>query len=103
MRKRQQRWNMVSYVILGFWSLIIVGILGWVLMSSFKTNLEIYQTPWSMPASPTWENYVSAWKTMKMADYFVNSVIIVTLSIFGCLIISTLTSFALTRYEFKGR
>lgn len=82
---------------------ITLGILGWVLMSSFKTNLEIYQTPWAMPAKATLENYHSAWSTMKMSSYFMNSVVIVFASILGCTVISALTSFALTRYEFKGR
>ncbi len=38
-----------------------------------------------------------------MSDYFMNSVIIVFSSILLCTILSTTTSFALTRYEFKGR
>ena len=94
---KKKRRNIFSYMILSVWSLIIIGILGWVLMSSFKTNLEIYQTPWAM------ENYHSAWSTMKMSSYFMNSVVIVFASILGCTVISALTSFALTRYEFKGR
>ena len=67
---KKKRRNIFSYVILSVWSLIIIGILGWVLMSSFKTNLEIYQTPWAMPAKATLENYHSAWSTMKMSSYF---------------------------------
>ena len=100
---KKKRRNIFSYMILSVWSLIIIGILGWVLMSSFKTNLEIYQTPWAMPAKATLENYHSAWSTMKMSSYFMNSVVIVFASILGCTVISALTSFALTRYEFKGR
>ena len=38
-----------------------------------------------------------------MSSYFMNSVVIVFASILGCTVISALTSFALTRYEFKGR
>ena len=96
---KKKRRNIFSYVILSVWSLIIIGIL----VSSFKTNLEIYQTPWAMPAKATLENYHSAWSTMKMSSYFMNSVVIVFASILGCTVISALTSFALTRYEFKGR
>lgn len=70
---KKKRRNIFSYVILSVWSLIIIGILGWVLMSSFKTNLEIYQTPWAMPAKATLENYHSAWSTMKMSSYFMNN------------------------------
>lgn len=38
-----------------------------------------------------------------MSTYFTNSLIIVFVSIFGCLLISTTSAFALTRYEFRGR
>lgn len=100
--KMKQR-NIGGYIAIGLWALLITGILGWVLMSSFKTNLEIYQDPWGMPAKATLENYVSAWKTMKMSTYFLNSVVIVFSSIIGCLLISTTSAFALTRYEFRGR
>lgn len=92
-----------SYLVLGLWALIITAILAWVLISSFKSNLEIYQEPWGMPAQATTENYISAWSTMKMSDYFINSLVVVVSSIFICLLLSTTSAFALTRYEFKGR
>lgn len=92
-----------SYLVLGPLALIITAILAWVLISSFKTNLEIYQEPWGMPAQATAENYISAWSTMKMSDYFINSLVVVVSSIFICLLLSTTSAFALTRYEFKGR
>lgn len=92
-----------SYLILGVWTLLITGILTWVVINSFKNNVEIYQDPWSLPSQATTENYVSAWSTMKMSKYFMNSLIVVFSSIFLCLVISTTTAFALTRYEFRGR
>jgi ABC-type glycerol-3-phosphate transport system permease component len=95
--------NIVSYLVLGIWSLIITGIFFWVIMSSFKTNLEIYTQPWALPIKATFDNFVSAWSTMKMKDYFVNSIVVVFSSIILCLVISTMTSHALTRYEFFGR
>lgn len=101
--RKVKKLHLGSYLVLGLWALIITAILAWVLISSFKTNLEIYQTPWGMPAQATGENYVSAWSTMKMSDYFLNSLVVVVCSIFICLFLSTTSAFALTRYEFKGR
>ena len=43
---KKKRRNIFSYVILSVWSLIIIGILGWVLMSSlllFKKNEKSFQ------------------------------------------------------------
>ena len=95
--------NIFSYVILILWTCVIVFIFGWVIVSSFKTNLEIYQKPWALPAKATFENYVSAWSTMHMKDYFVNSLIVVFSALAICILISTMASHALTRYEYRGR
>lgn len=95
--------NLSSYIVLGIWGLILLCIFIWVLISSFKPNVEIYTTPWALPSVPTFDNFVSAWSTMKMKDYFVNSVVVVFAAIFLTLVISTTTSFALTRYSFRGR
>jgi len=102
--KTRRFWgNLVSYLLLSFWTLIILGILVWVLYSSFKDNVAIYQDPWSLPEKIIWDNYVSAWSTMKMSSYFMNSIIIVFSSIFISLLLSAMITHALTRYEFKGR
>ncbi len=95
--------NIVSYVVLILWSCIILFIFGWVVVSSLKTNLEIYQKPWAFPAKATLENYVSAWSTMHMKDYFVNSLIVVFSALLICITISTMASHALTRFEYRGR
>lgn len=92
-----------TYLILGLWALIIIGMIGWVLNNSFKTNLEIYQNPWGLPSVATLENYESAWGTMQMSKYFINSVLIVFSSVFGSLVLSSLAAYALTRFEFFGR
>lgn len=92
-----------TYLILGLWALIIIGMIGWVLNNSFKTNLEIYQNPWGLPSVATLENYESAWGTMQMSKYFTNSVLIVFSSVFGSLVLSSLAAYALTRFEFFGR
>ena len=95
--------NLPSYIILSIWSVLILGIIGWVLMSSFKTNLAISQDPWALPAKLISENYIAAWSTMRMSRYFMNSVIIVFSAIIICLIVSSMMAHALTRFEFKFR
>jgi len=101
MKKRFR--NLPSYIVLSLWSLIIICIIGWVLISSFKTNLAIYQDPWAFPEKLLSENYVSAWSTMKMSSYFMNSVVIVFSAIIISLIVSSMMAHALTRFEYKFR
>lgn len=104
MRKsRLNESTLSSYIILSLWGLILACIFIWVIISSLKPNVEIYTNPWSLPSEACFENFVSAWSTMKMKDYFVNSLVVVFSAIFLMLILATTTSYALTRYEFKGR
>ena len=101
MKKRFGNWP--SYLILSLWSVLILGIIGWVLLSSFKTNLAIYQDPWSIPEKIISDNYIAAWSTMRMSRYFMNSVTIVFSAIIISLVVSAMMAQALTRYEYKLR
>lgn len=102
-KNKMKRWNLSSWVVLGIWALILCSIFIWVIISSVKPNVEIYTQPWALPSKATFDNFISAWSKMKMKDYFVNSVVVVFAAILLTLVISTTTSFALTRYSFRGR
>jgi ABC-type glycerol-3-phosphate transport system permease component len=91
-----------SYVILGLWSLFTIFTILWVIASSFKTNRELFQAVWSLPKEFQIENYVKAWETVKMGQYFSNSLIVVLASVFVVLLISAPVSYILTRVKFKG-
>lgn len=49
------------YVFLVFMALIYVVPLLWVFLVSFKTNTEIFSSPFALPESMAWDNYVVAW------------------------------------------
>jgi len=91
-----------SYVILGLWSLFTIFTILWVIASSFKTNRELFQAVWSLPSTFQIENYIKAWETVKMGQYFSNSVIVVLASVIIVLFLSAPVSYILTRVKFKG-
>ncbi|MCJ7658787.1 MAG: carbohydrate ABC transporter permease [Anaerolineales bacterium] len=91
-----------SYVILGLWSLLTVFSILWVIASSFKTNRELFTAVWSLPSALNFDNYIKAWTTVKMGQYFSNSVIVVLTSVFIVLFLSAPVSYILTRVKFKG-
>lgn len=95
--------NLISHFFLLIWTALILGIFAWIVYSSFKNNVAIYQDPWGLPDKITLNNYVSAWKKMKMSTYFMNSVIIVFSAILINTLVSAMAAHALTRYSFKGR
>lgn len=77
----------------------------WMISSSLKTNLEVFQIPikW-IPKDPQWSNYVAVWTGPKsIAKYFFNSVIVAVISVVGDLLTAAMAGYAFARLYFKGR
>lgn len=100
---RRRIGNLSSYIILSIWGVLILGIIGWVLFNSFKDNVLIFKDPWGLPQRIKLDHYITAWTTMKMSSYFMNSIYVVFSSIFLCGIIAAMMSYALTRFDYKLR
>ncbi|MDP4098145.1 carbohydrate ABC transporter permease [Paenibacillus sp. P96] len=84
-------------------SLVVVYPLFWNVLASFKTNEEVMESPWTLPASLNWDNYVRAFTTARMGDYMLNSVFVVIISMLFLLIMAVPTAYVLGRMAFRGR
>ena len=84
------------------WVIIICLPLLWVLMSSFKTTAQIFASPFSLPTSFNFDNYVSAWTTASIGSYFFNTVIVVGAALVIVMILGAMCAYVLARYQFKG-
>lgn len=74
----------------------------WMFYSSFKTQWEIFGSPFGLPKRLNFDNYVEAWTTGNFGRYFFNSVFVTIPSVFGVLLISALAAFAFARFKFRG-
>ena len=83
-------------------SLVVVLPILWTIITSFKTNTEFLQSPWTLPASPQWTNYVNAFSKANMGDYFINSIFVTVLSMAVLFVLVIPASYALSRYRFVG-
>ncbi|MEH7117503.1 carbohydrate ABC transporter permease [Neobacillus vireti] len=76
----------------------------WTLNTAFKHEGDIVKRPIGyIPVSPTIENFVSAWTNVGFSTYFKNSLIVGVCTVVIVLILSTLSGYALSRYQFKGK
>lgn len=91
-----------AYLILGAWSLFTILAISWVVMSSFKTTREIFQHPLEAPQEIQVENYATAWNATNMQRYSINSIIIVSTSVFLILAVSAPAAYVLSRVNFRG-
>lgn len=94
--------NLPMRAVLITYSLLVIIPLLWVLMMSFKTNREILTDPWQMPQQLNFENYINAFNQAKMADYFLNSIMVVILGVVILLLIAVPAAYVLSRFTFKG-
>ncbi len=91
-----------SYLVLLAWCGFTVFAIGWIAMSSFKTNRQLFQEPLKLPPQLRFENYSTAWNAVDMGRYFLNSLIVVSVSVFLILAISAPAAYVLSRVKFRG-
>lgn len=92
----------VKYFALGLFSLLILLPLFWVLMSSFKTTIEISADPFALPKKLYFENFVNAWERANMGSYFFNSIFLTAASLALLIILAVPCSYTLSRFKFPG-
>jgi N-acetylglucosamine transport system permease protein len=92
-----------AYLFLGGWSLGTIFAIAWVVLASLKTNRDVFRKPFDLPANPQWTNYAKVWTTSDVGQGFLNSLIIVGISVALILLVSAPAAYVLGRARFRGR
>lgn len=90
-----------SYIILGLWALIVLAPLYMMVINSFKSQNEIYGSPFGLPEQWTFAGYQALWEAGNFGRYFVNSLFITISSIIGTVLLGTLAAYGLVNWETK--
>ena len=93
----------VTQILLIIWTILVVFPFLWMIMTSFKTDAEIIHSPWDLPATLQWDNFSRAWNEARIGRYFINTLIVMSMSLTGTLVISSMAAYVLSRFEFIGR
>lgn len=83
------------------WAFIVIFPLIWMFMGAFKSNAEIFTSPWSMPTDFSFTNFERAWNDYNIGRAFLNSFFVTVLGSFLTLILSIPTAYALERVRSK--
>ncbi len=98
------RWSAVStQTVLVGWAVIVIFPMIWMIFSSFKTDQELFFSPWAPPMELQWDNFARAWTKAHVGDYLLNTLIVVIPALLLTLIISAMAAYVLARFEFVGR
>lgn len=72
----------------------------WVAYSSLKADAAIFRDAFALPAATELhvENYARAWREARFGDYFLNSVLVTTISVAAIVTLGSMTAYALARF-----
>jgi multiple sugar transport system permease protein len=100
-------WNR-AFVVFALVVLVVNGVypLVWMLLTSLKTELELTGQPvpinW-LPNAPQFGNYARVFAAQPFAQFFLNSMIVATLSTALCVVVATFAAYALSRLRLASR
>lgn len=91
-----------AQAILVFWAILVIFPFVWMITTSFKTDMQILTDPFGWPDMLRWENFERAWTTARIGRFVVNTLLVMSMSLTGTLLISALAAYVLSRYTFRG-
>ena len=104
-RRRKTMKNVIVYIFLAVWAIMVLFPFYWMILTSFK-SYSAYTSeyvPKFFTLSPTFQNYIDAFTAVPLAKYFLNTLIF-TLATTGVMVVVTvLAAFAFARLDFKGK
>lgn len=95
--------NVVTHGMLVVATVLFTVPLLWAVLTAFKSDREIFTSPWSLPSEWRFDNFVRAWTTASIGRYFVNSAIVVCSAVVLVMLLGAMVAYVLARYEFRGR
>ena len=104
-RGKARAGKVIIYCLLGVWALIVLFPFYFMVLTSLK-EYGAFSSEWIpklYTLAPTLENYVSAFKEVPLAGYFLNTVIFTAVTTGIMLVVTVLAAFAFSRLEFRGK
>lgn len=90
------------WIVIGTFLIVTVVPFTWLVLSSFKTNKELFSSPFSLPATWSLDNYTSAFAVHPLTIFLRNSAITAISSTLLALAAATLASYVLLhRFRFS--
>ncbi|MBO8156569.1 MAG: carbohydrate ABC transporter permease [Bacillaceae bacterium] len=98
-----KKWPFFSVLLI--YLAVVVFPFFWVLITSFKSNGEIFgdNAFGLIPQNPTLEHYVTVITEKGMLHAILNSLIVSTITTVYIILVATLSAYAISRFEFRGK
>lgn len=102
-------WSLVSYIVLGVWTFIVLFPLYWVITTAFKLPVDVASGPKYIPFVD-FQPSLHAWEEMLVrngSDFvlrpYANTILVGIQSALAALLIGACAAYALTRFEYRPK
>ena len=94
------RW--LSYFVVGTAAAVVLLPLVWVMLTSLKANNEIMAGPYVWPVVLQFANYARAFQKAGIGGYFLNSILLVLISMTLLMLLIVPAAYSIARIRFRG-
>lgn len=104
-RRRQIRFTplrFLAWLVLAGLSVLWITPLFWMISTSLKTPQDLFGNRW-IPNPVAWHNYVDAFSFGMWDRWWINTIIITLISMFGVVLSSSLVAYSFARLRWRGR
>lgn len=102
----KSKFNIVAYINLIIFALVTIFPVFYIIMGSFKTNMEIMNNPGALfPEHFTFDNYIEACNSpdFKIGKMLTNSIVYTLWNVFFTVMVSAAAGYVFARGHFKGK
>ena len=92
--------NTAIQLLLAVNALVMLFPIALMVLSAFKSNAEIFDSPFTLPETLDFSNLLHVWSDTEFVQYLLNSLVITTSAVLLILLAGTLAAYALARYTF---
>ena len=95
----------LTYIFLAVWGVIVLFPFYWMVLSSIKSygSYNAEYIPKFYASNPTFDNYVSAFTTVPLGRYLLNTLVFTVITTGVMLIVVIFAAFAFARMNFRGK
>jgi multiple sugar transport system permease protein len=103
-KKRRLPKLLKHFLLITFGIVMLYPVL-WMIVSSLRSNDQIFNDPGLLLTNPQWENYSNGWTALEhpFGHYMINSAIVVLGAVVGNLVSCSMAAYAFARLQFKGK
>ncbi len=95
--------KIIVYVIVSVLAVVSIYPIFFCLMSSMKTTIEIFSTPYGLPGKLMLDNYIKAWTRGNIGRCVLNSAFLTASSIALTALVASPASYILSKFVFKAK